>query len=388
MQLLEFPSELLLNIFEKLGGEELRRSVAYLLICKRWYSVAHEVFLSGIPITELRLSSRHLQLLPPEGSLLATLIREKATRLSIRLVGHPSIDVSTTPWISLDEGKNDDHDDDDVDSRSQEEWIVNSGYVDDKRGIEADKFQYSTHLSCRPQQAWMRRVNSKLVELADTLATFTTLEEFMFEASSEQELTPEPRWDYVHDVMLGKIIAGLPNHLTALTLDTCGTEVVPDRDHPIHLCPLIAQHAGKIKTVRLRMRCICPVVLNMAIEKLAMKSLIIKLSLPVFSNRAMNDYYNSRRCFSKAQTSSGAGDIERMILAARRLTRRHHFQKLRISFRDSRRSTISHAAFVTWDGVIDRFLYDPNFLPSHEDKGRSWNPWEESDTLHPALHFL
>ena len=386
MQLLDFPFELLLNIFKKLGGEELRRSVAYLLICKRWYSVAHEVFLSGIPITELRLSSRHLQLLPPEESLLTTLIREKATRLSIRLVGHPSVDVSTTPWISVDEGKNDDHDDDDVDVRNQEEWIVNSGYIDDKRGIEAEKVQYSTHLSCRPQQAWMRRVNSKLVELADKLATFTTLEEFMFEASSEQELTPEPRWDYVHDVTLGKIIAGLPNHLTALTLDTCGTEVVPASDHPIHVCPLIAQHAGKIKTVRLRMRCICPVVFNMAIEKLAMESLIIKLCLPLFSNRAVNDYYNSKRCFSKAKTPSGA-DIERIILAAGRLARRHQFQRLRISFLDQRH-VINPRVYVTWDGVADQYLYDRNLLPSSEDKGRSWIPWEESDTLQTGGRFF
>ena len=377
MRLLDFPFELLLNIFEKLGAEELRRSVAYLLVCKRWYHVAHEVFLSGLPVTELRLSSRHLQLLPPERSLLTNLIREKATRLSIRLVGHPSLDVSYSPWISFVGDKSDDQDVDDVGSRTDEEWIVNSRCVDDKRGIDADKIQYSAHRSCRPQQAWMRRVNSKLVELADKLATFTALEEFMFEASSEQEMTPEPRWDYVHDVTLGKIVAGLPTHLTSLTLDTCGTEVVPASDHPIHLCPLIAQHAGKIKTVRLRMRCICPVVFNMAIENLAMERLTVKLNLPMFGDSASNDYYNSKRCFSKAKNPTGT-DVGLMISAAGRLARRHRFQRLRISFQDFRSRTMSLA---TWDGVTDQYLYNRMMLLSDMDKGRSWIPWEESQTL-------
>lgn len=387
MQLLDLPFELLLNIFEKLGGEELRTSIAYLLICKRWYHVAHEVFLSGIPVTDLRLSSRHLQLLPPEGSLLTKLIREKATRLSIRLVGHPSLDVSTSPWISLAEDKIDGHYDDDIDGETQEEWIVNSVFFGPKRGIEADKIQYSAHRSCRPQEAWVRRVNSKLVELADRLATFMTLEEFMFEASREQGLFLEPGWDYVHDVTLGKIIAGLPNHLTSLTLDTCGTEVVPASDHPIHLCPLIAQHAGKIKKVRLRMRCICTVVFNMAIEKLGMESLIIKLGLPMFENRAMKDYHNAnnpKRCFSKAKTPSGT-DIEHMILAAGRLARRHHFQRFRISFRNPQTSTMD---LVAWDGVTDQYLYDRNLLCSHEDKGLSWTPWEESDTLQVGFRIF
>ena len=383
MQLLDFPFELLLNVFEKLGGEELRTSIAYLLICKKWYHVAHKVFLSGVPVTNLRLSSRHLQLLPPEGSLLTKLIREKATRLSISLVGHPSVDVSTSPWISLAEDNTDDHDDD-LDSRPQEEWIVDSGYVDDKRGIEADKIQYSAHLSCRPQPAWMRRVNSKLVELADKLATFTTLEEFMFEAFNHQDLNLVPGWDYIDDVTLGKIIAGLPNHLTALTLDTCGTEAVPASSDPIHLCPLIAQHAGKIKKVRLRMRCICTVVLNMAIEKLATESLIIKLSLPMFWNFGMGDCYNAKRCFSNPRTPSGTA-IEHMILAAGRLARRHPFQRLRISFRNPRISTVD---LVAWDGVTDQYLYDRNFLCSHEDKGRAWNPWEESDALQVGFRIF
>ncbi|KAL8783611.1 MAG: hypothetical protein Q9195_009332 [Heterodermia aff. obscurata] len=306
MRLLDFPSELLLNIFKKLGGEELRRSVSYLLIY---------------------------------GSLLTDIIREKATQLSIRLVGHPSLDFSTSPWVSSVEDKNDDDDDYDFDCRAPEEWVVNSDYIDDKRGIDADKIQHSAHLSCRPQQAWMRRVNSKLVELADKLATFTALGEFMFEASSEQERTLEPRWDYVHDVTLGKIIAGLPNHLTALTLDTCGTGIIPDSNHPIHLCPLIAQHAGKIKTVRLRMRCICPVVFNMAIEKLAMERLTIKMSLPMFGNPVWDEYDNAKRCFSRGRYPTDA-ELRFMISAAGRLARQYHFQSLRISYRCPLSSTM------------------------------------------------
>lgn len=374
MQILDLPSEILRNILEKLGPAELRRSVEYLLLCRRWYSLAHEVFLSSLSITDISFSARDLQLLPPRESPLMNLICERATRLSIRTVGHPSLQISKTPWISLPEAeKNDDDgaDEDDLKSSSLERTLVTSG-------IDAGKIHHSAHLSCRPQEAWMRRINTKLVELADRLASCTSLMELLFEASSEQEASAGPRWDYVYDVSLAKIINGLPDNLTALTFDTCGTDIVPASEDPIHLCPLIAQHVGRVRTVRLRMRSVCPVIFNMANSLLAVESLIIRLSLPKFGDYSGGDnYFDAKRCFSKENTVA-RNHINLMCAAARVLARRHEFKMLRISFRDPQNPRV---CLVAWDGITNQYLYEPPELYAYDDEGRAWKGWEDSETL-------
>ena len=375
MHLLDMPSEILKEVFDKLGGAQLRRSVAYLLICKRWYSIARQVFLSGLSVASLRFSARDIQLLPPRGSPLMILFRDETVRLSVRLMGHPSPEISETPWISLPEtGNNEDSGDESTPTLD----AVNATHTWKLSGIDAGKIQHSAHLSAHPQQAWMRRINTKLVELADRLASFTSLEQFMFEASSEREKTAGLRWDYISDATLGKLIARLPDCLTSLTLDTCGTEVVPTSDRPLHLCPLIAENLGRVRTVRLRMRCICPVVFNMTSGQLNLESLTIKMSLPMFEDyNGGNTYFDAERCFSK-RTTGAFEHVKAMCLAARVLARRHSFERLWISFRDPYRSGIS---LLAWDGVTDQRMYDPGENFSYEDDGRTWNAWEESSNL-------
>lgn len=378
MHLLDMPSEILKEVFDKLGGAQLRRSVAYLLICKRLYSIARQVFLSDLTVASSRFSARDLQLLPPRGSPLMIMFRDQMIRLSVRLMGHPSPEVSETPWIGLPETENNE---DSEDESTPTLDAVNATHTSELSGIDAAKIQHSPHLSDRPQQAWMRRINTKVMELADRLASFTSLEQFMFEASSEREKTAGPRWDYISDATLAKLIARLPDCLTTLTLDTSGTEIVPASGRPLHLCPLIAEHLGRVRTVRLRMRCICPVVFNMKGGQLNLESLTIKMSLPMFGDYDDGiTYFDAKRCFSKRPTAASE-HVKAMCLAAKVLALRHSFERLRISFRDPHRSGID---LLTWDGVTDQFMTDPSENFSYEDDGCTWNPWEESSNLHVA----
>ena len=99
MSLLDIPSELLTLIADCLGPSELRKSVAYLLITKRWYHAALPVYLSQLPLTDLYLASHHdLDRFPPPDTALTNLIQTKTKRLSVRLVGHPSKRSSLLPW--------------------------------------------------------------------------------------------------------------------------------------------------------------------------------------------------------------------------------------------------------------------------------------------------
>lgn len=375
MHLLDMPSEILKKIFDKLGGAQLRRSVAYLLICKRWYSIARQVFFSGLSVASSRFSARDLQLLPPRGSPLMILFRDEMIRLSVRLIGHPTPEVSETPWISLTETENNEDSEDESIPTSD---AIDATYTWELSGIDAEKIQHSAHTSTSPQQAWMRRINTKMMELADRLASFTSLEQFMFEASSEREETVGPRWDYISDVTLGKLIARLPDCLTTLTLDTCGTEIVPGSGHPLHLCPLIAENLGRVRTVRLRMRCICPIVFNMTSGYLNLESLTIKMSLPMFGDYIGGDAdFDTKKCFSQGKTVASE-HIKTMCQAARVLARCHSFERLWISFR---KPYHSYTTLLAWDGVTDQLMEDPSENFCYEDDGCTWNPWEESSDL-------
>ena len=99
MSLLDIPSELLTLIADCLGSSELRKSVAYLLITKRWYHAALPVYLSQLPLTDLYLASHHdLDRFPPPDTALTNLIQTKTKRFSVRLVGQPSKCSSLLPW--------------------------------------------------------------------------------------------------------------------------------------------------------------------------------------------------------------------------------------------------------------------------------------------------
>lgn len=385
MSLLDLPLELLTLIVHYLGPCELRKSVSYLLVAKRWYHAVLPVYLSELPLSTLYLASHHdLDSFPPPHTGLAELIQAKTKRLSIRLVGHPSKCPSMDPWHDSTEL-------DVLDSLQGHNGAKNWKARDcdwmtvGPEGVGVgNQTRWHWRRETRTLHRWARRINKKLVELAAILPNTKGLEEFSLEASSEDDGEQGPRWDYLHDSTIRGLMSSLPSSLNNLTLDLCGSRAItPDRGREtIHLCPLIAERLCDFQSVRLRLRCMCPQVFQSSSSRpnagSRLRNLVIRLNLPCFPQAAgevlnRDDYLDPKSCVETAvplyKTMIGPG-----VDFAKRLP---GLSMMRISYRSSPRSIVLAVA----DCITGRYMLDPSLKFVYEDDGVQWAAWEDSGTL-------
>lgn len=386
MSLLDLPLELLNLIVHYLGPCELRKSVSYLLVAKRWYRAVLPVYLSELPLSTLYLASHHdLDSFPPPHTALAELIQAKTKRLSIRLVGHPSKCPSMNPWHDSTElgvldsllGHNG--------AKDWKTWDCDWMTVGPEGvGVMNQQTRWHWRREKRTLHQWARRINKRLVELAAILPNTKGLEEFSLEASSEDDGEQGPRWDYLHDSTIRGLISSLPSSLNNLTLDLCGSRAItPDRGREtIHLCPLIAERLCDFQNVRLRLRCMCPQVFQSSSSRpnagSRLRTLVIRLNLPYFPQAAgevlnRDGYLDPKSCVETAvplyKTMIAAG-----VDFAKRLP---GLSMMRISYRSSPRSIVLAVA----DCITGRYMLDPSLKFVYEDDGVQWAAWEDSGTL-------
>lgn len=390
MSLLDIPSELLTLIANCLGPSEVRKSVAYLLLAKRWYHAALPVYLSQLPLADLYLASHHdLDRFPPQDTALTHLIQTRTKRLSIRLVGHPSKCPSVLPWYDntgLEPSSEQDG------AKKWESWHCDWMTAGPKGDSAKGGDRWHWHGEQRALHQWASRINKKLVELAATLPNSRSLEEFILEASSECEGEHGPRWDYLHDFTIRSLILSFPSSLKNLTLDLCGSGVItPDRcRETIHLCPLIAGRLHDFQNVRLRLRCICPQVFQSLLvttgSESKLRTLVIRLSLPYFPE-AVDEVHNGYNEFDAKSCAVTAIPLyrraiplyRRMIAAGLDSAAKFPgLSMLRISYRSQEKHSTNLAVA---DCVRKRYMFEPSETFTYEDDGSHWAAWEDSETL-------
>ena len=383
MNLLELAPELLMLIFEQIGAAYMRSSVSYLLVSRAWYRIAHPVYLSGLELSTLYLSSHDLERVPPQHAPLSKVIQSNAQRLSLRLVGHPSKQIAKRPWYAEQLSNDYDTDDTDLDEPGDDWTTAVPMITNDKRRM------CDWTVEERRLLAWRKRVNNKLAELAGWLPAIGGLEELSFEASSEQEGTAGPRWDYIIGEPVANLISSLPSGLKNLTFDTSGSTIVTSKDDrkPAHLCALIAGKIHEFQHVRLRMRHICPKIFQtLAASKTASKlqSLVIRLSIPSFPP-ATYENHDGRTEYDAQPCNADDVPLYKAMVDAGTIFAREtpSLKVLRMSFREPRGSGIN---LMVADCVERRFMYDPSEVFSYEDDGREWGAWEEND-LFPGGSF-
>ena len=376
MYLFRLAPELLTLIFEEIGAAHMRTSVSYLLVSRAWYRIAHPVYLSGLELSSLYLSSRDLERLPHAQCPLSKLIQSNTTRLSLRLVGHPSRQIAKCPWHAQQLDDDDENDDDDLDEL-REDWTTAVPIVTNDR-----KKMYDWTVEERRLLAWRKRVNNKLADLAGWLPAIQSLEELSFEASSEYVGTAGPRWDYITGESVTSLVSSLPSGLKNLTFDTSGSTIVTAKDDRItaHLCSLIGGRIHDFQHVRLRMRHICPEIFRtLAASTTASKlqSLVIRLSLPYFPPATYENHDGRTEFDAQPCNADGAPLYKAMIDAGTVFVRETpSLRLLRISFREPGYSGIN---LMVADCVERKFMYDPSEVFSYEDDGRDWGAWEEND---------
>lgn len=229
--------------------------------------------------------------------------------------------------------------------------------------------------------AWRKRINDRLIKLASMISAMERLEELSFEASSEYEAAQGPRWDGLLGSTVKIMICALPVGLKYLMLDTAGSMIITSEEDrmPMHLRPLIAKRLDDFQHVRLRMRHICPKVLDTGIRSVAtskLQSLVVRLSVPFFPS-ATYETHDGYTEFD-AQVCNGAhltGSLYLyMIEAGANLVRpRPDLQKLRVSYRGS------DINLMLAEYVKRQYMYVGAELFSYEDDGRELNGSEDDD---------
>ena len=371
MPLLDLPPELLALIAQFVGPSELRKSVGYLLVAKRWYHAILSVYLSRLPLSDLYLAShRDLDVLPSSDTTLGRLIQAETRRLSVRLVGHP---CNCVPW---DENTRIKHGSD----RMYCDWTT-VGPMKDTRYWDSWRW----HGETRTLHRWAGRVNKKLVELAAILPV-SSLDEFSFEATSEHKGEQGPRWDYMHESTLRSFISSLPSFLNNLTIDLCGSRhlsPVRGRD-PDHLCPMIGDRLPSFQNVRLRLRCICPQVFQCSSSEVKtqprLKNLVIKLSLPFFPDAVDQSHKRFDRWDTSPCDKSAVPLYKRMIAAGVKFTDNFPgLSMMRISYRNN--SYRKNICLQVADCVTKRCMFDRCEVFCYEDDGSEWVAWESGENL-------
>jgi len=371
MPLLDLPSETLISIYEHLGPTELRRDVEYLLVCKRLYKIARYTYLKDLQLSKLRLSSHDLERLPPKGSLLFRLIQRKANHMSITLVGHPSRKVSLTSW---DEGPSESRIAKDREGDIDERVIVNGKTI---RIWEGD---WQPAL-----QNWKRLINQQLRYLADSLPFFGNLQSFSLEASCENDADDGPRWDYLYAVTVFHLVQKLPAGLPSLNLDICGTELLDSGGNGVHICPLLGQRLKEFRSVRLRMRSICPELFQDCDVINPLDNLIIRLNLPTYSDyQCDNEYYDAKLCRQYGQKVAQQDLTKKMASIGIVYGRQLAHQTFRIGYRDPKFSGINLRVV---DCLSKEVLYNPFSGFCHREDGRSWCWNEERQSLRREGRF-
>ncbi len=151
---------------------------------------------------------------------------------------------------------------------------------------------------------WTNYLNKRLT-MAVMLPDFTKLKSVSLQAFHEFDAAHSytPHRDYLWNVSVASLAAKMPTYgLTTLVLDICGSSLIPydergEQYEPTHICPVIAQHL--VRRVRLRMRNICPDILQLSPDDgaLRIETLVINLSLQDTDGRTMSARY-ARNCSS------------------------------------------------------------------------------------------
>ena len=414
MNLLDLPQEILALIFQHIGPAELPKSIDFLLVSRAWYWAVLPVYLSRLQLSTIYVLSNDLERFPRPNTnpSLSQAIQQRVTRLTLCVDGLPSRETlswedqrefSAEAYQRLDEtiyrhrngcsktlrgrlmvvfaeGK--------IQSRIEDHFIRWSdhfeGEIFHRYRVRDEEAQEVKELECRLSN-WRGLLNDRLFRFAEILSAFKELREIKIET------TLTPRWDYIFAPSMGKLLTHLPSNVTTLTLDTHASRflTLEDGSEPVHICAIISQRIDHFQTVRIRMRSVCPSILEMPINSpntiSRLKTLVIRLYLPDHMG-PFDDTHNGRHPdFNAVSCCPGEKLLYReMILAGLQLAKaRPSMTGVRISYKHLEKDML-----VVADCKEEAAFYHPHST-DYEDGALVEGPWEDSLELgHDQNSFM
>ncbi|KXX81626.1 hypothetical protein MMYC01_202028 [Madurella mycetomatis] len=290
----QLPPEIWLMILEFLPPSFFQQDIGRLALCKRWYSLAFPTFYPKIEYTP-RVISRLVNRKSKSLDKSRALLRKSLRCVNIVLEG-------VGPWGDPD-------------------------------------------LMCFNTPANLGRFCLMLLE-------FRELKTVRFAARWQNRDWRADPWqpDYLHLRSLEPYIS-LLTHVTSLDLDLCGTDIIDDSG-TIHFCPHIRPLLSRLRSLRLRMRCVCQLALRPPEgQTVSVGELTVSLYLGTVSE--VNPKLNSaRRCYPPTAWE-WTNPIDEMRLGLKRLAAR---------MADPKRAELVHLApsgeIHTWDASTDACVRD------------------------------
>lgn len=376
------------RVYRSLKG--LSTLPAHIFSCQKWADIA--LPLHQIDYDRLYLSGNSLRSIPPYESQIYKKLCTKLTKLSIRLQGTPSNRTAPHPFFCDSDGS-DDEDSDVAGAKcnpvDEAEKALGMSPNSSERGKD-------------PLKEWNRDMADHIKSLAHFVADCELLDEVTFEAlRGGRHKDPDPDWDYLNQPSMEKLVLCLPSNLKYLTLDLAGADLMSGEDsEPAHICPAVTRCLLNAEHVRLRLRHICPAVFGVQSVQAhdnwqslhfkmrpdsgidghsRLRSLTLRLSLPMFLTSNQTSTYDSRVCPDFA-TGRGMHISKLMPLAARHLySLEAGIRTLKVTYRDPNPEGIELLAHDCIDWVR-RTLPEEVFC--YEDEGDQWMPWEDTEDMH------
>ena len=247
MLLLDLPSELLICILEHLGSAFFQEDINRLRVCRRWFSLAHEILLSTF-----HLSRNNLRTFV---SIASPANHSEALERSLR-------DVSLRI------------------SGSDEEVLQSM--------LQDPSFSNRLSVSCilwhMFKASGSSQFQSNVPDLAKLLQRCTNMRRLRIYTSCGR-FSPSRFWPFHVNIpnIPWKFRIDLSNllvldHLTDLEIDTCGAEL---KDTVGHVCASLHNRLGVLKRLVLRMLSLCPTALTIpeGLTILPLEELTINLSM-------------------------------------------------------------------------------------------------------------
>lgn len=405
------PQEVLALIAQHIDSSDLPKSIDGLLVSRAWYQAVLPVYLSSLQLSTIYVLSNDLERFPhPDTNpLFSQAIHKTVTRLSLCLDGLPSRDrlscddqqgfgeddgLNTHQWLdqtiyyhrngcsqTLQERLKVLSADDKIQPRIKDEddhWFESyEGAIVYRDRLRADEIEETRELESRLSN-WRGRLNESLFRFAEILSASKKLREVKIET------TLTPRWDYIFASSMGRILTSLPSTVRTLTLDTHACQFASE---PLHICAILSQCLLNFQTVRIRMRSICPSILEQCINSpdstSRLMNLVIRLCLP--DNGGPVDTQNDRHyievksCYPQWKTSLSM----EMVLAGYQLAKaRPSMTGVRISLRRGGSRTI-----VVADCKKEAAFYPPPSI-NYDDGTLVEGPWEDSVELQPHRFYF
>jgi hypothetical protein len=260
MSFLELPPEILIKIFDTVGAANLRSDLSRVTVSRQWNKYAHTACFQDLCITQQTLRG---------------------------LVSSPCLQADAHPFTDI------------VRSIS-----LNLIGFDDWSLLDLETYWY-------PRLPWEAKLKEDLDFFATMTQTSPKLRSIRIRATEEPCMScpGPPRQDYLYLSTMRILLSA--NNLSNLDLDLCGTRLITSRNHQhvggleshidrgTHICPNIAAHLTNLRTLRLRMRNICPDVIKpqTGSTKLRLEKVLINLSLDDESPGGTSNSF-ARRCGS------------------------------------------------------------------------------------------